>query len=199
MLGDKLPSPASPPTLATHGDVVTFNAGAGDLRPAVGVRLAHRRHPGGALLSLSLLSAPVLRCPLVFLTLPSIPSPLAARRPCPVGSHSTPPTPSPPSLSLVYTRGSQTQETLDFCAANNIAADIELISPKDLNHAMVRPPPRPAAPHSSKAPAPRYYNDLQPYESFTFRSRYYNDSQSPRPSRLASQAVRTACPAIAPL
>lgn len=31
----------------------------------------------------------------------------------------------------------ETQETLDFCAANNIAADIELISPKDLNHAMV--------------------------------------------------------------
>uniref|UniRef100_A0A6T7V149 Alcohol dehydrogenase-like C-terminal domain-containing protein n=1 Tax=Cryptomonas curvata TaxID=233186 RepID=A0A6T7V149_9CRYP len=31
----------------------------------------------------------------------------------------------------------ETQETLDFCAAHGIAADIQLISPKELNHAMV--------------------------------------------------------------
>ena len=34
----------------------------------------------------------------------------------------------------------QTQEALDFCAAHGIAADIQLISPKELNHAMVRHP-----------------------------------------------------------
>ena len=41
----------------------------------------------------------------------------------------------------VWVRGAcaQTQETLDFCAAHGIAADIQLISPKELNHAMVRP------------------------------------------------------------
>jgi hypothetical protein len=43
----------------------------------------------------------------------------------------------------------QTQEALDFCAAHGIAADIELISPKDINHAMVGSP-GPACPARSR-------------------------------------------------
>eukprot|EP00292_Cryptomonas_paramecium_P029245 CAMPEP_0113720984 /NCGR_PEP_ID=MMETSP0038_2-20120614/36838_1 /TAXON_ID=2898 /ORGANISM="Cryptomonas paramecium" /LENGTH=53 /DNA_ID=CAMNT_0000649857 /DNA_START=309 /DNA_END=466 /DNA_ORIENTATION=+ /assembly_acc=CAM_ASM_000170 len=35
---------------------------------------------------------------------------------------------------------SQTQEMLDYCAAKGIVPDVQLISPKDANHAMVRTP-----------------------------------------------------------
>jgi len=54
---------------------------------------------------------------------------------------------SVPAFPLIFGRKSiagsliggirETQEALDFCAAHGIAADIQLISPKELNHAMV--------------------------------------------------------------